>query len=243
MPPRTIRELAAIVCALILIADQQSHADGAQLTFCCSAQNDLYLALSASHFSQFDVPAAAIQNASSNSAVLLLAGEYPRLPVTVDSQSWELARKKNLRLFLEFPGAIPGIALGPPRTTAWERIVVSSDMFAPALSKMRILAANDCHFIPITNSPPPDLWWWREWPDTTPPFTKPLPAKEVFPILFEVPGRRLIVATTKLSGFVTGRFAPTRDWQTVWGEDSRTSPVPALFQLNLKPLAPARLSG
>ena len=43
-----------------------------------------------------------------------------------------------------------------------------------------------------------------------------LPAKDVFPILFELPERGLIVATTRLSSFVTGRYAPAKDWPVVW---------------------------
>ena len=43
-----------------------------------------------------------------------------------------------------------------------------------------------------------------------------LPEKDVFPILFELPERKLIVATTRLSNFVTSRYAPAHDWPLVW---------------------------
>jgi hypothetical protein len=37
-----------------------------------------------------------------------------------------------------------------------------------------------------------------------------------WPLLFEVPDRKLIVATSKLSGFVSGRYSPTREWRRLW---------------------------
>ncbi len=227
----------ATACAALLFSRVASAPALAPLAFCCSPQNDLYVALGAAHYPRFETPNAAIQNAPSNSAVLLLADEYPRLAVTVDSDALELAQKKNLHLFIEFPSVIPGIAFGPPRSTAWERIVVSSDMFAPALPKLRILAANDCHFLPVTNAPAADLLVARVAGYDTAVYG--LPTKDVFPILFELPDKRLIVATTKLSGFVTARFAPARDWAIVWEKIlSRLSPG-ASFHLNVKPVVEA----
>ena len=37
-----------------------------------------------------------------------------------------------------------------------------------------------------------------------------------WPILFEHPTGPLLVSTTKLSQFVTGRYAPARAWKSVW---------------------------
>src|SRR5690606_3547681 len=37
-----------------------------------------------------------------------------------------------------------------------------------------------------------------------------------YPILFELPGPTVLVATSKLSHFVTGRYAPTAAWKSVW---------------------------
>ena len=92
--------------------------------------------------------------------------------------------------------------------------MVSSDKFAPALPRLRILAAHDCHFVPVTNSPPADLVVARVAGYDTAIYG--LPEKDVFPILFELPERNLIVATTRLSSFVTGRYAPADDWLLVW---------------------------
>jgi hypothetical protein len=188
--------------------------DAAPLTFCCSAQNDLYVALGKAHYPRFTTPFAAIQSAAPGSAVLLLADDYPVRTTGLDPADFALAQEKRLRLFLEFPAAVPGLEIGSPRTTTWERVVVSCDMFAPALPRLRILAAQDCHFVPVSNAPPAALVVARVAGYDTAIYG--LPDKDVFPILFEAPERHLMVATTRLSSFVTGRHAPAGDWVLVW---------------------------
>jgi hypothetical protein len=209
----------------------------APLTFCCSAQNDLYLALRKAHHPRFETPILAIQNAAPGSAVLLLADDYPVRQTALDSAGFDLAQQKNLRVFIEYPAALPGMELAAPRTTTWERLVVSSDSFGPALPKLRILAAQDCHFVPVSSSPTADLVVARVAGYDTAVFG--LPEKDVFPILFELPGHKLMVATTRLSSFVTGRYAPTSDWPVVW-ERILTAldpqhPHPLEFELVVRP--------
>jgi len=186
----------------------------APLTFSCSAQNDLYAALGKAHYPRFPTAATAIQHAAPGSGVLVLADDYPAGHPALNAGDFDLARQKDLRLFIEYPAAIPGLQLAPPRSTTWERLVVSSDMFAPALPRQRILAAHDCHFVPVSGSPAADIVVARVAGYDTAIYG--LPGKDVFPVLFRLPERKLIVATTKLSGFVTGRFAPACDWPVVW---------------------------
>src|ERR1035441_4867088 len=132
---------AVMLCSASLsLAEKQRTA---ALTFCCSPQNDLYLALAKAHYPRFETPLAAIQSAAPSTAVLLLADGYPARQTALDPAGFDLARQKNLRLFIEFPAALPGLELAAPRTTTWERLVVSSEMFAPALPRLRILAAHD----------------------------------------------------------------------------------------------------
>jgi hypothetical protein len=195
-------------------AGTASQHEPAPLTFCCSAQNDLYGALGKARYPRFQTAAAAIQQAAPGSAVLVLAEDYPARQTALDLGDFELARQKHLRLFVEYPAVVPGVALSAPRATTWERVVVASDRFGPALPRLRILAAHDCHFLPVGGSPAADLVLARVAGYDTAVFG--LPGKDVFPILFELPERKLIVATTKLSSFVTGRYAPARDWPLLW---------------------------
>jgi hypothetical protein len=184
------------------------------LSFCCGARNDLYAELGKAGHPRFQTPLAAIQGAAPGSGVLLLADDYPARQVTLDAAGFDLARQKGLRLFIEYPAAVPGLQLAAPRTAAWGRLVVASDMFAPALPRLRILAAHDCHFVPVTGLPAAHIVVARVAGYDAAIYG--LPGKEVFPILFELPERKLIVATTRLSNFITGRYAPARDWCIVW---------------------------
>src|ERR1039458_8249004 len=125
---------AVMLCSASLsLAEKQRIAP---LTFCCSPQNDLYLALAKAHYPRFETPLAAIQTAAPSTAVLLLADGYPARQTALDPAGFDLA---------------------PPRTTTWERLVVSSEKFAPALPRLRILAAHDCHFVPVIGSLSADL--------------------------------------------------------------------------------------
>lgn len=182
-----------------------------RLTFCCEPDNDLYQVLGAPS-SWFSTPTEAIAKAPAGGAVLVLAAGYPKHTTPVDSGSLQLAAQRGLRLYLEYPAALPGLEVGAPQTTRWERGVVASDWFGPDLPPLRILALHGCHYVPAA-APEPHLVVARVagfdravygLPDQAPP------------ILFELPGRDLLVATTKLSQFVTARYAPTADWRLLW---------------------------
>ncbi|EEF60556.1 hypothetical protein [Pedosphaera parvula] len=184
------------------------------LTFCCSETNDLYQALvkGGAQYSRFDQAADAFEHAQPNSAVLILADHYPNETTRLEPDELTLAQSKQLHLYLEYPGPMTGLEVATPRNTVWERGIVSSDAFGPTLPKLRLLAIHDCHFTPLTAT---NAWIMvgRVAGYDTAVYGLP---KEVFPILAEFPDKRLLVATTKLSGFVTGRYAPYGNWETVW---------------------------
>ena len=207
----------ALFCAVLIWSGCLLGAEAnnrAELTFSCSAKNDLYLAISGSRFPRFETALAAIQKAPTNSGVLILADEYPEHTTTLEPGALALAQTKHLRLFIEYPGALPGLEIAAPRTTAWERLIVSSEKLGPSLPRLHILTANECHYVPVTGAAKPDLVVARIAGYDTAVFG--IPRTNAFPILFEVPERNLIVSATKLSGFVTGRYAPARDWRLLW---------------------------
>jgi hypothetical protein len=205
-----------LVLAVLIVVIATGFAAGrkTELTISCSPENDVFVALKqgGERPARFDSPAEAVHNARDNSAVLILADGYPTNTTQVDVATLDLAAQKNLRIYIEFPTALPGVAIGPPRATTWERGLVSSDAFGKALPKMRLLAIHDCHFVPAAASNPL-LVVARVAGYDTAVFGLP---KESFPILFEIPERRMMVATTKLSAFLTARYAPTEDWRQVW---------------------------
>jgi hypothetical protein len=184
-----------------------------KLVFKCSADNDLFRVLKDMGFKypRFTSPAKAIDQAPEGSAVLSLADEYPRPADTIDEKLLDRAAEKKLRMFIEYPASLPGLALGEPRPTLWERAVTSSDFFGPALPNEQILAMHGCWFLPVEVEKPhlvvARLAGYRKSAYGLP--------KESYPILFELPGRDVLVATSKISQFVTARYAPKSDWKNI----------------------------
>ncbi len=224
------------------------QSEPARLVFSCDGQNDLYrvLARCGMRCPRYDDPGQAIEAAGSGAGVLLLADEYPQKPQSIDPSLFDLAAQKGLRLYVEFPASLPGIELGSPRDTKWERGVITSKAFGPRLEPMRIVAIHDCHFLPAVaggregersmfsaNVAGTEIRELAEkWTSPRPPGERlhlviakvagldtalyGLPEKDVWPILFESPEGKTLVSTTKLSQFVTARYAPTEAWAAVW---------------------------
>lgn len=184
------------------------------LTFACEPANDLYVAVDkgGSHPARFATAEEAVAQAQPGSGVLLLADGYPAKRNDVPDAVLQSARAKHLRVYIEYPRSLPGISVRGPQTTGWERAVVASDAFAGAgLAKLRILSPQGCRFL-ITDTQSPGLVMARVAGFDRALFGLP---KSTVPLLFRTSeGDR--IATTRLSQFVTGRFAPLADWTAVW---------------------------
>ena len=182
------------------------------LFFCCAPDNDLYRALGAKAGSRFETPAEAIANAPERAGVLILADGYPGNTTNLAPELFEAAAAKNLRLYVEYPAALPDLEVGAPRTTQWERAVVASERFGSSLEQLRILAIHNCHYVPVA-AEHPDIVVARVAGFDTAVYGLP---DQVSPVLFTHPRGDILVATTKLSQFVTARYAPTDAWRTIW---------------------------
>ncbi len=184
------------------------------LVFCCRADNDLYAALPASvrrRVARFVEPGSAVAAAPEGAGVLILADGYPERTTPLEEALFREASRKGLRLFVEFPARLPGLETGAPRRTQWERAVVASGAFGPDLPALSILAVHDARFVPV-KAGEAILVAARVAGFDRAVFG--LPAA-TFPLLFEArPG--LIVATAKLSQFVSGRYAPAAAWTRIW---------------------------
>lgn len=184
------------------------------LVCACREDNDLYQVLlrGGAFLSRYDSPDRAVAAAQEGAGALILADGYPDAPTQVAPALFDAAAKKGLRLYIEFPLRLPGLELGEPQGVQWERAVVSSNAFGPAMERLRILAIHGCRFLPVRNVQPHILMARVAGFDTA---VYGLP-NETFPILFEHPGRNILVATTKLSQFVTARYAPADAWKSLW---------------------------
>jgi hypothetical protein len=208
---------AGLLVALALLACFPATA-AKPLIFSCAASNDLSQVArdNGVELRLFDTPRAAVAAAEQGDGVLLLADGYPTKTTPLDAELFTAAAGKKLRLYVEYPSYLPGVVLGPPRNTHWERAVVASDAFAPALDKLRILAIHGCRFVPL-QADKPDIVIGRVAGFDTAVFGL---AKESYPILCVLPspegGRGVLVATTKLSHLLTGRYAPQEAWRSIW---------------------------
>lgn len=185
------------------------------LLFCCRSDNDLYRVLASATsgtLRRCENLADAVDGADEGAGVLVLADGYPETTTFVDAAVFDRARARHLRLYVEYPSSLPGAEAGEPRTTTWQRGVVSSDAFGPGLEKLRILAIHGCHFVPFS-ADHPHLVVARVAGFDKAVYGLP---DEVFPILFEHPRGDILVATTKLSGFLTARYAPREAWGEIW---------------------------
>ncbi len=200
--------------ALGLAMVSAQAAGSPQLTLSCAADNDLLRALQAGGYAcdRSASPREAVDRAADGGAVLILADGYPDRPTVIDPAVLETAARRNQRVYLEYPSALPGLDIGAPKAAGAERAVVNTDFFGPALRPLRILAINGLHFVP-TQAGAAHLVATRVAGFDTAVFGLP---KTTAPLLFELPTGRVLVATTKLSHFVTGRYAPQDAWQALW---------------------------
>lgn len=214
--------LRFILLLLLLAHFHPATARGAtNLVFVCARDNDLYVALSATVAppARFESAAEALRAAPTGAGLLLLADGYPRERTALDAAFLAEAERKRLRLYIEYPRWLPALEVGEPRTLTtaeWgntlDRTVVASDAFGDALPRLRILAINDCHFVPV-QVPAAHLVLGRVAGYDTALFG--LPSGNPWPVLFEQAQGRLLVSTTKLSQFRTARYAPYDGWVTV----------------------------
>lgn len=210
-----LRLASAVAAALIILAAGQAcRSRGGPLAFACRPNNDLYSALAAAGevYPRFDNPAEAIAGTRTGGAVLLLADGYPEKRVELSPGALEEAARKRLRIYVEYPAALPGIDLGAPRTAAWERAVVTGEGLGADLPPMSLLAVHACRYLPV-RAANPEIVLARVAGYGRAVFGLP---KEYFPLLFDWQAGRALVATTKLSGFIRARYAPAAGWQTVW---------------------------
>lgn len=216
-----MHRLAALLIAALAMMSCLSTVLAAPLIFCCSADNDLFRVASENgmELKRFDTPQAAVESAAEGNGVLLLADGYPTKTTALEAGVFEAAARKRLRLYVEFPGMVPGLDFGPVtylKTGEYnaivERTVVTSDAFGPDLVKNRILMIHDCHYLPTKAANPHLVLARVEGYDR---LAYGLP-EATHPVLFEHPGGGVLVATTKLSQFVSARYAPAEAWGPVW---------------------------
>jgi len=196
-------------------ADAETNNRDLKLVFACAADNDLYRVMTAAGglYPRYASAAEAVRQAPAGAGLLILADGYPRKTTSIAPAVFDQAARKDLRLYVEYPAALPDMTVGPPRRTQLERVVVSADVFGASLKKMQLLALHECHFVEVQAERPFLVAAKVAGFDTA---VYGLDDVQAWPILFQHPRAAILVSTTKLSQFVTARYATQDAMQEVW---------------------------
>lgn len=181
----------------------------------CSPENDLYRVLSTTGWSvpRYDTSVEAVERSVPGQGIAILADRYPARQTAVSGAVIAQAARKTLRLYIEYPETLPGLEFGRPEADKHLRGVVTSDFFGPTLAPLRIVLINGCTYVPVTAEHTHLVLAKVAGVDTAVFGLKDTPAT---PLLFEHACGAVLVATTHLSQFVTGRYLPEDAWRTVW---------------------------
>ncbi len=219
------RLISAVIVSILLVTvavhcavagnKGKPAAKAADLIFVCEPGNDIYRVAvkSGKRYARFDNALKAAKSAAAGAAILILADGYPDSRTVVPEEVFSVAAKKKIRLYIEFPQSVPGMKLGEVQHVRRERGVVTSDVFSPELKPMRIVMFHDAVFISAEARNPMLSIAQVAGFDTA---VFGLKDTKSWPILFEQPDTGTIIATTKLSRFQTGRYAPTDAWPVIW---------------------------
>jgi hypothetical protein len=212
-----LRGLAAGSVVTALKKQAWARPRGPALVFCCSERNDALAAARGAGFEirRFDTPVQALTHAEQGCGVLLLAESYPEQPLVFTPDLLQAVRKKPVRVFAEYTCG-PFSAVREPKRALLKRAVVTGTKFGPSLPAMSLLSAHNCYFLDVS-SPAAKIESNLALAEVA-GFDQAvfgLPSG-VHPLLFEYQSEPLLLASTKLSNFVTGRYGPTKSWETVW---------------------------
>ncbi|MBN4048497.1 hypothetical protein JYU17_00835, partial [Flavobacteriaceae bacterium AH-315-O20] len=213
MRSKTFSKEILIILCLLLFSCNTYKSD--KLIFVCSEDNDLYNAIidSKEKYSRFSSANEAINAAKDGAGILVLADNYPKEKVNLSDKFFEKAKSKNIKLYIEYPSNLPNLKIGKIQKIKSERGVVTSGVFGNSLEKMRIVMMHDCHYVQVEAENPHLVVAKVAGFDKA---IYGLDSTKTNPILFEEPNGNILVSTTKLSQFITGRYAPKDAWKPIW---------------------------
>ena len=182
--------------------------------FSCGDNNDLYQTVVANGFEavRFESAEEAVEAANPEDAVLILADGYPEQQVPLNENFFRMVKEKNLRVYLEYPSYLPGLEMQQPVSTDLQRAVINSSFFNGSPDSLQILSINGLHYLPLQADKSHMVAARVAGFDHA---VYGLP-EETAPLLFELPDVPVLVATTNLSRFISGRYAPRQAWGHVW---------------------------
>jgi hypothetical protein len=147
-----------------------------------------------------------------DSAVFVLAWEYPVPALKAGAGTLEAAKAKGIKLYLEYPAAVEGLEFQAPRSIGYERLVVCSNEIGE-LPYGSILMPCGSFFLPC-EVPDPLIGLARVAGYNKIAFGLP---KTVYPLLFPLKGDTdVLVAGACFSRFIAARGAPFSAYRALW---------------------------
>lgn len=241
------RDFVTGLCGGLTALMLRSHAFAAgnhlPLVFSCSGKNDLYDAVirSGGQAERYDTATEAIEKARHGSGVLILAEHYPERPVELSPEDKQQIINKDLRAYIEYSSGAYG-SESKPQSAGLERGVVCSSFFGASLPFHAIVSPQNCRYLLLdSNQPGMKLHLVLAKVAGVDTAVFGLPKEGTHPLLMEDSSGSLLLASTKLSDFVTARYGPHQAWIAVWNSilkwlnrDNR--------ELDLRPVATVRPS-
>ncbi len=150
---------------------------------------------------------------NNDQGIFIPAEKYPSLNNVVGQELLESAKRKNVRILIEYPARVYGIEFGKIEKAEFERTVVSSEFFGDNLRKGTILMQHNCWFYHVKTPVKPHLALARVAGYRHAVYGI---ATTHYPVLFQHPDYpNVMIATTCFSNLISTRFAPKEDWQEV----------------------------
>ena len=178
--------------------------------------NDVYRLLKREGMTiqSFDSPAKAIGAAAKGAGVIILAANYPKrdAKLQLDTELLAEAHRKQLRLYVEYPSAFPGMDIPEKAVeTTLERGVVTQDVFGGTLKPMALLGIHDAHVLPVEAEHPLLVLAKVVGFDQA---EYGLKDTKAYPLLFWK--SKALLCMTGLSNFQRGRYGPNEAIKQVW---------------------------
>lgn len=204
--------VAAMLAFLCVFLPGSSRSQ--QVYFSGNSENDLFRLLEAEGYSikRFDSPARTLEAAPKGAAVFLVADGYPFSRLSTPEQLSSIVKKKKLKVYIEYPSTLEGLDLSADTLHAQlERGIVTSSDFGKELQPMTILGINDAFVIPVKVEKPMIILGKVAGLNKA---VYGIDDIKQYPLLFQHNG--MMVSTTKLTNFATGRYGPDDAWKSVW---------------------------
>jgi hypothetical protein len=214
---RTIKTFFGCLTLVVLLTTSSISVNAQKMIyFSGQVTNDLFILLKSEGYEVeiYDNPSDAVQAASKGAPVIITVNQYPENRTRITSDLYTRARKKALKMYVEYPDFIPGINMNAKNYLGkLERAVItSSHFFKGDFENFDLLGLSSCSLIPISEDVKPIVSFAKVAGYDKADFG--LMNTTVYPLLFE--WNKVLISTTCLTNFKTASYRPTDAWKNVW---------------------------